>query len=336
MAIKPEYRSSAAGRVFRTPYWPLRQTDLTESVLSIQATPAWFLPVIGKRADRDAPYVMYPGTFVGLLNDRDHSAIDAVFRAQQNDYQHINTSVIVPANGGAYTCTYRAYDLASDEHGGTYDIDVAGGETIVAAAGASTVSVARARPIGIVQETIWSQAFYRRSLNYQQQPMVNILSRGQVVRIPCITTEEMVIYPGDEVMVTDTPSTLDHDQTTAAQPGRLKRFSDASGAHASVDALVDASGLRVGRCIGRHKICSQASANAGDLLLDDILGSLIDTTTLNTDQGYDQLARVNTVPAVSGLQGTGTLGVPSPLTFARSNASGEYWAIDVAIGVPGV
>jgi len=244
--------------------------------------------------------------------------------------------VIVPACGAAYTLTYRAYDLATDEHGGTYDLDVADGETIVAAAGASATSIARVRPIGIVQETVWSQAFYRRSLNYQQQPMVNLLSRGQVVRIPVITTEEQLIYPGDEVMVTDTATTLNWDATTAAQPGRLKRFSDAAGAHASVDALVAAQALRVGRCIGRHKIISQTTPSAGSLLLSDVLANLVNKSTINTDQGYDQLARVNTVPAVTGLQGGGTLGVPSPLTFARADASGDYWAIDVAIGIPGV
>jgi len=334
--VTPAYHSSAAGKVFRSPYWPIRQTDLTESVLSIQATPAWFLPIIGKRADRDVPYVMYPGTFVGILNERDHTAVPAPFRAQQNDYQHINTSVIVPASGGAYTCTYRTYDLAADEHGGTYDLDEATGDVIVAAAGASATSVARVRPIGIVQETIWSQAFYRRALNYQQQPMVNLLSRGQVVRIPVITTEEQDIYPGDEVMVTDTATTLNHDATTAAAPGRLKRFSDDSGDHATVDALVAAQALRVGRCIGRHRIIAQTAASAGSLLLNDLLGSLVNVSSINTDQGYDQLARVNTVPAVSGLQGSGTLGVPSPLTFARADASGDYWAIDVAIGIPGV
>jgi len=99
---------------------------------------------------------------------------------------------------------------------------------------------------------------------------------------------------------------------------------------------VAAQSLRVGKCIGRHRIIAQTAASAGSLLLNDILASLVDATTINTDQGYDQLARVNTVPAVSGLQGGGTLGVPSPLTFARSDASGDYWAIDVAIGVPGV
>lgn len=334
MAITRTYASSAAGRVFRHPHWELKGSDLHQAVLSIQATPSWFLPVIAKRRDKELPYVMYPGTIVGKLNARDHSGLDAAFLAQKNSEQVRNTSVIVPACGSAYTLTYGSNDLSTDEYGGVYDIDVAGGETIVAATGASSTSIAVVRPLGIVQEPIISQAYYRRSINFQQQPMVNLLSRGQILRIPVITSEEQSIYPGDKVMVTDTPSTYNPlGSPTTPQPGRYKIWDETP---ADVNTIGASLPLIVGTCVGRHKIAAQSAASAGSMLLDDVFADLVDKSSLNEDEGYNTLARVQTVPSVVGLQGSGTGGVPSALTFARADSSGYYWAIDIAFAVLGV
>src|SRR5690606_15359219 len=222
---------------------------------------------------------------------RDHSA-HAAFMAQKNNYQHINASTIVPACGTAYTITYTALDLATADHGGTYDIDEATGDVIVASAGASSATVARTRPIGVVQEIVYSQAFYNRQDNYQRQHMVNLLCGGRVLMIPAMTTSEMAIYPGDLVQVVDAAgsNTYNPAATVTDQPGRLKRFSDADGAYGggggTVDAFTKSHGMIVGRCLGRHKIASQASVSSGDMLLANIQAGGITASSVNADNGW--------------------------------------------------
>lgn len=326
MAITPSTRIPREGQVFRTPWWPLKDTALHNTVISLGgAKAAWFLPVIAKDLNKQIPIVLLPGTIVGILNDRDHTAVPAAHRAQ-------SASVLVPAHAhsAGYNVVYTASDLATDEFGGTYDLDETSGEVIVAAAGASSLAVDTVQPLGVVQDCVISQAYQRQYRNLKlQYDNINILSQGKLLRIPVITDEEQDIYPGDLVQVSGSAGDWDPvNNPGTSYPGRWAKF-DPTGADVSMIPFI------MGRCVGRHKICSQDSVTADQLLLSAISAGNVDKSTLNTAEGYHTLNRVQTVPGLT-LQGSGTSGVPTPLTFARADDNGDFWAIDIALAVQGV
>lgn len=303
--------------VRRYPFWDRTSTGSFPRHLTLtDAKPGTFLPIVADDEAVQVPIVMYPGTFVGVVNARDHSGVAAVYKAE-------SPSVLVPAANAAYTLTYNSIDLATNRWGlGTPDLDDTGGAA-VAAVGASTATIAATVPLGFVAEPLYSQRFQSYYTNLKMQPQVVLVASGRVLRIPCITTNEKLIYPGDVVMV-DGGGTWDpNGALTSTVAGRLVKYDDTA---AKVKYIV-------GRCIGRHRIC-RGTATPATVLLTDIRNAAVDTSTMNTKEGYDLLARDQTVPSLL-LQGSATLGVPSALTFARADASGDYWAIDVAVGVLG-
>lgn len=325
MAITLQTRIPREGGVLRYPWWPIKDTALHNTVLSLgNARAAWFLPVLNKDENKQAPIVLWPGTIVGVLNSRDHTAVPAAFRNQ-------SPSVLVPAHqhSAGYNVVYTAYDLATDDYGGTYDLDETSGEVIVASTGASSTAIAPVRPLGVVQDAVISQAYQRRYRNLKlQYDNMNILSQGKQLRIPVITDEERDIRPGDRVMVSDGAGDWDPiNNPLTSYPGRWKKVNEAG--NYSQEAWV------MGRCIGRHKIVSQASVSSGQFLMSAIQADNLTRSTLNSDEGYHTFNRVQTVPGIY-LQGSGTLGVPSPLTYARADASGDFWAIDIALAVSGI
>jgi hypothetical protein len=320
MAITQTAFQTPGGKVFRSAGRFIKNTSLEDTVASLsKAQPAWFLPVIAKDYNKQVPYVLLPGTVVGVLNARDHTGIAAAHRAQ-------SPNVLVPAfQGTSYKVNYGSWDLATDEYGGTYDLDETGGETIVASTGKSTVTIATVPPIGIVQEPVISRAFFRKHRNLEQQTKINLLVAGKVFRMPAVTSEELLIYPGDLVMVSAGSGDWDPiSAPTTSYPGRLAKFDPTDGDCSQIPFII-------GRCLERHKIVSQTTPSSGALLMSDIQSGLLDASTLNQDQDYHILKRIQTVPGLY-LQGSGTGGVPSDLTFARADASGHYWALDIQIG----
>jgi hypothetical protein len=324
MAITQSYRIPIGMDVKRFSMWQRRATSLHDTVLTLpEARPSWALPILYEDDAVQAPIVMYPGTIVGMLNARDHSAgVGGPFLNQSR-------TVLVPAHAHAsgYNLVYSAYDLATSKYGGTYDLDETLGETIVAATGASAAAIASTRPLGVVSEPIYGQQYYRRHHNLQQQHQVEVLSQGQMLRIPAITSEEMAIQPGDIVMVS--ASAGDHDPLgapTASYPGRWAAWDESTVGHIP---------YIMGRCVGRHRIVSQSAANAGNLLLTDISNGNVNTGSLDQVEGYDDFAKNQTVPGLT-LQGSGTLGIPTSLTFARSDASGDFYALDIALATFGI
>lgn len=314
-------RTPFGGAVKQFGFWDRMGTSENTHALNLtDAKAATFLPNLLDDEQVDCPIVMYPGTIVGVLNSRDHTDVPSTYRNNA-------VSVLVPAHGHAsgYVVTYSALDLATNRYGaGTPDLDDSAG-AVVSSTGASTTAVATTYPMGIVQEPIYSQNIQNLYTNYKFQPKVGVLIRGRVFRIPCITAEEKLIYPGDLVKVSDTAGAWDPlGAPTTSYPGRWKKF-DPSGAVAQIPLIV-------GKCVGRHRIV-RGTASAGTLLRSDLAN--VDTSTLNSQEGYDTLNRVQT-PTGFVLTGSGTKGVPYPLTFARADSSGDYWAIDVAIGFIGV
>lgn len=326
MAFTPAARVPREGQVFRTPWWPIKDTALHNTVISLgNAKAAWFLPVVAKDLNKLVPYVLLPGTIVGVLNSRDSTAVPAAHRAQ-------SPSVLVPAHAHAagYNVVYSSSDLATDEFGGTFDLDETDGATLVAATGASTAAVVGVKPLGVVQDCVISQAYQRLYRNLKlQYDNINILSQGKLLRIPCITDEEDDIFPGDLVQVSDSAGDWDPvNNPRTSYPGRWKKF-DPTGADVSMVPYI------MGKCVARHRICGSTTPSTGQLLLTAIGAGNVDASTLNTAEGYHTLNRVQTVPGLA-LQGSGTGGVPTALTFATADASGDFWAIDIALAVQGV
>jgi hypothetical protein len=299
-------------------YWDRIGTTVNASSLNLtQSKAASFLPVILEDDQFEAPIVMLPGTIVGVLNSRDQTAVPASFLAE-------SPNLLVPAHGHAsgYTCTYTSLDLSTAKYGGTPDIDV-DSDTVVASTGASTNTVKPLVPFGVLEQPVYSSYFQRLYTNLSFQPKVSVLCGGRVLRVGCITSEEKSIYPGDLVMVSTTSGSHDPINNPATSyPGRWKAWDNSAATFKYV----------VGKCVGRHRI---VRGSASTLLKTDIENRALNTSTLNTDEQYHTLNRVQTPPGFI-LTGSGTQGVPSPLIYARSDGSGDYWAIDISIGIPGI
>jgi len=326
MAFTQTARIPREGQVFRTSWWPLKDTALHNTVVSLgNARAAWFLPVVAKDLNKLVPYVLLPGTIVGVLNNRDSTDVPAAYRAQ-------SPSVLVPAHAHAsgYNVVYTSADLATDEFGGTFDLDDTGANTLVTATGASSKAVVGVKPLGVVQDCVISQSYQRLYRNLKlQYDNINILSQGKLLRIPCITDEEDDIFPGDLVQVSNSAGDWDPvNNPRTSYPGRWKKF-DPSGSDVSMIPYV------MGRCVAKHKICSQSTPSTGQVLLAALSAGNVDRSSVNSDEEYSTLQRVQTVPGLA-LQGSGTLGVPSALTFATADASGDFWAIDIALAVQGI
>jgi len=306
------------GRSERYPFWNRIGTCAYDHSLNLdQARPAKFLPRIKEDEVRQIPVVMYPGTIVGVLNTRDHSALSA--------FTDEKPGILVPAHASAagYEIVTTSIDVNSGRYGSIYDADGTG-SSLLSAAGTSTVTVAQTIPLGVVQEPVWCEATQLQFRNLRYQTKINVLTRGRQLRIPCMTAEEVLIQPGDLVQVSDTAG--DHDPTVPATsyPGRWKRF-DPTGATVAMVPFI------VGRCVDRRRI---ATGTAATVLSADLAAN-VTLTNVNSDQDYDTLARVQTVPGL-GLQGSATQGALASQTFALSDGSGDYWEIDVSIGVIGV
>lgn len=313
------YRIPRGYDVTRLGFWNIKPTSVYTHALDLAGSvPANFLPIILERKDLEIPVVMYPGTIVGVLDNSTHSAVPAACRH--------TPGVLAPASAATRKMVYSAYDIAATGFGvATVDLDTG---TAVTATGATAASLAVVRPLGIVEEPLFSTPYQGGYENLKYQGKVSILSRGRIIRVPCITAEEKLITVGKLVMVSDTAGDYDPvGSPQTAYPGRYKLWDETTVGHIP---------YIVGRCVGRHKITSVAGASEHDLLLTHI-GTNYATVVagLNTWQEYDMLAKVQTTPGLS-LQGSGTGGVPSALTFARADGSGDFWAIDIAIGVLGI
>ncbi len=310
------------GGVKQYPYWDRIGLRAESSAVNLtEAKAARFLPILLDDEQVDAPIVMYPGTLVGVLNTRDQDEVPAAYID--------GPAVLAPAHGHAsgYTCVYTSLDLATHRLGGTPDLDSTT-EAIVTSTGASTNVVKPLVAFGVVQEPVYSTAFQERYTNLRFQPKIGVLTGGRVLTIPCITAEEKDIYPGDLVMVSNTTGAYDPlNNPATTYPGRWKKFDPTASDCVTVPYVV-------GRCVERFRIV-RGTAVQHTLLKTDIANAAVTTSTLNQDWGFHTSNRVQTTPGFI-LTGSGSYGIPYPLTYARADSSGDYWAIQVAVSVPGL
>lgn len=311
------YQVPFGGSSPRYPFQNRIGTSVSDHSLNLtQARAAKFLPRIKEDEVKQAPVVMYPGTIVGTLNEgHTNGALASYFGEKPN--------VLLPASAVGYKLVYTALDLNHSRYGSVYQIDTF--NTLIAGAGTSTAATGTVLPLGVVQEPVFCEAWQLQRRNLRIQSKLNILSRGRQLRIPAITAEEKLIKPGDLVQVSDTAGNLDWIGAPAATyPGRWKAFDPTDTDCANIPFIV-------GRCVDKHRIATGTADT--EMAADLSAGTTL--TNVNTDQQYDTMGRVQTVPGL-GLQGSGTQGVMAADTFARSDSNGDYWVLDIAIGVIGI
>lgn len=316
---------------FRTPRglrkvsYPVAQIFENSQTPSYPITAAAFLPVWAIDRTRDDPVALPPGTWVGTLNERDHSAIDATFTKK---------GWMAPASQASYTITYGANDLedAIDEGSGTPDIDE-DIDTIVAAAGASSTSVAAVKPLGILGKPVYAGWLKtERWENYDPDLWQGWISKDIIIRIPAITTNERAIEAGDIIMVEDTSSSSWDPATNTNTPGRSKAWD--AGNLSDVEYVV-------GRCVRKIRIGRQATPSAGGTL-DSAIGTGaprthgLDTTAeylWPEEMGYKVQSKISAQPGFKLSATDETLGRPAELLYARADANGDFWALDIKVEV---
>jgi len=302
------------------PWQPRFEHDGTTPSYAVR--PAKFLPVAAEDQVHDDPIVLIPGTFVGRLDLDQHSALDASF---------LTGGPLVPACPVAYTVTYSALDLATSAYGGTPDIDE-DEDTVVAATGASTATVAATRPLWVTLKPHYAGWLEDRHTNYVRQLFETGKSKLLIARIPAITANEKLIRVGDKVMLDNTTSpTWDPYAATPSTVGRLKRF---DGAAVALTEYV------VGKCVNKTRLARQSSASEGQTLRAAI-GTSAPRTLTNINQTAEYLwpageqfemdSKIETAKGLGLGPSSETLGRPPELLYARADASGDFWALDIEI-----
>lgn len=317
---------------FRTPRgygrvdWPFLTRFENGTTPSYPLRPALFLPVWIEDKVQSDPVVLPPGTFVGRLNARDHSSLNAAFTAE---------GYLAPACPVAYQVTYSALDVADavDTGSGTPSMD-GDGTTLVTVAGDSTATIL-VKPCGITARPYYAGWLSSRYQNYDPYMFQTWISGLHIVRIPAMTTNEAAIEAGDLVMLDDTASPKWAGSAgTLGTPGRLQAFN--GGSYGNDQEFV------VGRCVNKVQIGKQASTSAGQSLRTAIGTSAPRTlTNINTTSTYlwptgenfQVQAKVEGVPGMQLSATSATLGRPAELLWARADASGNFWALDILLRV---
>lgn len=313
--------------------WPFLPRFENGTTPSYPLRAAKFLPVWTVDKHSNEPIVLPPGTFVGRLNDRDHSTsgsgnLDPTFTAE---------GYLAPACPVSYTVTYGANDLADAVDTGMWTPDIdADTSTAVTAAGVGATEVGIVKPCGIIARPYYAGWIQDRFDNYDPHMFQTWISGLHIVRIPCLTAGEAAIEAGDLCMLSDaaTPDWNPADLYSATStPGRLMAFN--GGSYANDNEFV------VGRCVNKVRLGRQASYSAGQNLRTAIGSNSRSPTNLNTTDTYlwptgenfKIESKTEGVPGTALSATSATLGRPSELLWAYPDANGDYWAIDVLIRV---
>lgn len=319
---------------FRTPRghsrvdWPFMTRFENGTTPSYPLRPAVFLPVWAVDRLANDPYVLPPGTFVGRLNDADHSGLDASF---------LTGGPLVPACPVAYTVTYGANDLTDAVDTGIWTPDLdADASTAVTAAGASSTTVAAVKPLGIIARPYYAGYLSSRYENYDPYMYQTWISGLHIVRIPVMTAAEAAVEAGDLVKLSDNASP-DWDpgslSASTSTPGRVHAWD--SGALADVEYVV-------GRCVNKVLLGKQSSITAGQSLRTAI-GTAAPRTLTNLDttetylwpssEPYKINSKTEGVPGLGLSATSATMGRSAEELWAYPDASGIYYALDILLRV---
>lgn len=312
--------------------WPFESRYENGTTPGYYLKPAKFLPVWYIDKLRNDAVVIPPGTFIGRLNQRDHTTVDSSFFTGGG-----SDDPLAPACPLAYTVTYSASDITDAVDDGYYTADLdANATTAVTAAGASSTDTqAGVKPLGITYRPYYSNVMEDIYENWDPDLGQAWVSGLHVVRIPCLTTGEMAVEAGDLVKLNDTTSpSWNPGNLTSSTPGRVHAYD--AGALGDMEYVV-------GRCTNKVRLARQSSASAGQTLRAAIGTSAArgTYTNLNTTDTYLWPANENFKVAsksegVPGLQlsaTSATVGRPAEMLWARADSNGDFWAIDILLRV---
>jgi len=309
-------------------------------------TPAPYLPVAEIEPRHDDPIVIPAGTWVGIVGGANTGA-------DMGDWDTGSIATIkrylVPAASAYYHVEYTANDLSTTfgTNGNVKDLDVwtpsARTGAAVTTTGVTTKYIGESgygvRPVGIAFVDMYASWLGDVYVNYDRQPSVSLLTRDYVVQLPAVTTQERAIEPGDQVMV-DGYGVVDLSWSPATvsqtmRVGHLVRvtavatgLSNMTGDATQGQFVGRMSEYIVGRCLRKVKVANYSSASAGTTLAANV-GSL---SRSNVSTEFADAGRVQTVPGLS-LQGSGLKGVPAWARNATADADGDFWVLEIHVGV---
>jgi hypothetical protein len=205
-------------------------------------------------------------------------------------------------------------------------------------------SVGIVKPLGVVYQPVYSFILQSRYTNYTRNTAVGVVT-DYVIQVPAINSDEWAIEAGDAIMLgtgkrhgisfmAPSPSISTHLAGThlAGRYAAVKSYPGGNGPVAiGVGNVVHGLQDRiVGRCLRKVKLGAgqTAATSQGDTLADK-LSDFVINSAFDSEVGY--LSKVQTVPGLTGLTGTGTKGVPGYWLGARADANKEYWGLTLLI-----
>lgn len=193
-------------------------------------------------------------------------------------------------------------------------------------------AVGRVKPLGVCYQPIYSFNLQARYTNYTRNTAVGLLT-DYVIQVPAVNSDEWLIEPGDAVML---GSGKRHG--IGFMPPSPSYPSHAAGTHLAgryapvktyASTYNDIHDRVVGRCLRKIKLgTGGASTSQGDCLVDKLSDFTIDT---NANKEFDYLSKIQTVPGLTGLAGSGTKGIPAFYLGAKADSNKVYWGLTLLI-----
>jgi hypothetical protein len=186
--------------------------------------------------------------------------------------------------------------------------------------------VGNVKPMGVIFAPVYSSMLTTAFTNYKRQHSVAFLTE-YVIQVPATNAEEVVIQPGDLVML----GTGKYYGIGWAAPFDSHMQ---AGRYAKYDSTALYADERiVGRCLKKTYLgIGGASTTASGTLLADAASITDFTASAELATEFQDLAKVETLPGL-GLSGSGTKGVPAFLLGARCDADKKYWALTILIRI---
>jgi hypothetical protein len=191
------------------------------------------------------------------------------------------------------------------------------------------------KPIGVVYQPVYSFILQSRYTNYTRNTAVGVVT-DYVIQVPAVNSDEWLIESGDTIMLGagvrhgigfmhPSPAFNSHAAGThlAGRYAAVKSYQTTSVSDPAVNFLSDRI---VGRCLRKVKLGT--GGTEGSVLADSLSSFVIDPA-FDSEMSY--LSKIQTVPGLTGLTGTGTKGVPGYYLGARADASGTYWGLTLLI-----
>jgi hypothetical protein len=195
------------------------------------------------------------------------------------------------------------------------------------------------KPIGVVYQPIYSFILQAAYTNYTRNTAVGVVT-DYVIQVPAVNSDEWAIESGDRIMLgagvrhgigfmPPNPAFVSHTAGfhLAGRYAAVKSYQATTIAAPAVNFVDDRV---VGRCLRKVRLGSDsAGASAQGRVLADHLATFTIDAAFDSEMSF--LSKIQTVPGLTGLTGTGTKGVPGYYLGARADAAGVYWGLTMLI-----